>query len=160
VYILLIQLKGVISKPTQSFIQLYQTEEEVKSSDYMFPSKSQAGEIESDVPSIITKSAEVLKETLVYDISSSGDVFMLGDITASNDTFTVKNGIMTVDHVNVMHSLDVIGSVTVEDELTIGSGFALTPNGMTIDTARHDTWMLLLVLCCKVLLFVLPSCIH
>ena len=40
-------------------------------------------------------------------------------------------------HLQVTGSLDISGAVNLADSLTIGSEFALTPGGMTVDVARH-----------------------
>jgi hypothetical protein len=50
----------------------------------------------------------------------------------------VVDGVLTTQNLNVENSLAVHGSAVIEDSLTIGSGFALTPEGMTIDTSRHS----------------------
>lgn len=47
------------------------------------------------------------------------------------------DGLVTTQSVNVKNSLDVYGTAMIEESLTIGSGFALTPEGMTIDTSSH-----------------------
>jgi hypothetical protein len=59
-------------------------------------------------------------------------------VGGSPGKFLVQDGVVTTQHLNVINSLDVHGSAVIEDSLTIGSGFALTPEGMTIDTAHHQ----------------------
>ena len=74
----------------------------------------------------------------VLNITGLGDIQTAGDLSVGNGKFTVEDGVVTTQNMNVVNSLDVRGTVVVEDSLTIGSGFALTPEGMTIDTARHS----------------------
>ena len=70
----------------------------------------------------------------VLNITARGDVSTAGNIFASDGAFSVEDGLLTAQSINIVNSLDVHGSAVVEDSLTIGSGFALTPEGMTIDT--------------------------
>jgi hypothetical protein len=73
----------------------------------------------------------------VLNITSSGDVSSTGSLSFNNGKFSVVDGVLTTQHLNVENSLAVHGSAVIEDSLTIGSGFALTPEGMTIDTSKH-----------------------
>lgn len=80
---------------------------------------------------------DVFTSHSVLNVSASGDVSTAGSITASGGEFSVESGgLVTAQSMNVVNSLDVHGSAVVEDSLTIGSGFALTPEGMTIDTNK------------------------
>lgn len=57
---------------------------------------------------------------------------------ASGDgAFLVEEGIVRASNVNVDSSLTVGGAAHVEDSLTLGSGFVLSPEGMTIDASKH-----------------------
>ena len=79
------------------------------------------------------------KHTLsVLNISALGDLATSGNLCAANRTFVVEDGMVIAESLNVVNSLDVHGSANIEDSLTIGSGFALTPEGMTIDSNTHS----------------------
>lgn len=75
----------------------------------------------------------------VLNVTSNGDIHTSGSIRALDGEFSVEGGLVTAQSINVVNSLDVHGSAVVEDSLTIGSGFALTPEGMTIDTNKCVT---------------------
>jgi hypothetical protein len=55
-----------------------------------------------------------------------------GSISAANQTFLVEKSLVTVDNLKLLNSLEVAGSANIENSLTIGSGFALTPGGSTL----------------------------
>ena len=74
----------------------------------------------------------------VLNITAHGDLSTSGNLCASNRTFVVEDGMVVAESLNVVNSLDVHGSANIEDSLTIGSGFALTPEGMTIDSNTHS----------------------
>jgi hypothetical protein len=74
----------------------------------------------------------------VFNITAQGDLSTSGNLCASNRTFVVEDGMVIAESLNVVNSLDVHGSANIEDSLTIGSGFALTPEGMTIDSSTHS----------------------
>jgi hypothetical protein len=76
----------------------------------------------------------------VVNVTSSGDIHTTGSISALGGEFSVEGGLVTAQSINVVNSLDVHGSAHVEDSLTIGSGFALTPEGMTIDTNKYEIY--------------------
>lgn len=73
----------------------------------------------------------------VLNITGLGDIQTSGSLSVGSGKFVVSDGVMTTQSLNVQNSLDVHGTAVIEDSLTIGSGFALTPEGMTIDTSRH-----------------------
>ena len=82
----------------------------------------------------------------IQALSYDNDVFTVdlhGAVTANslnigNDTLIAEpNGLVAVDNLKVKGALDVMGGVNLADSLTIGSGFALTPGGMTVDVESH-----------------------
>lgn len=82
--------------------------------------------------------AEEQQTFSVLNISAQGDLSTSGNLCAANRTFVVEDGMVLAESLNVVNSLDVHGSANIEDSLTIGSGFALTPEGMTIDSSTHS----------------------
>lgn len=94
-------------------------------------------------------------EDEVASINNRGDLYAAGNLivgsrlgeTADTNTlargeriasFSVVDGHATMQHATVSSSLDVQGTATIEDSLLIGSGFALTPDGMTVDVSSHS----------------------
>eukprot|EP01041_Mallomonas_annulata_P001065 gene1065-2084_t len=73
----------------------------------------------------------------VLSVSSEGNIATTGSITAANGTLYAHNGILEVENVKISNSLDVHGSIHLEDSLTLGAGFVLTPEGMTVDVTHH-----------------------
>lgn len=78
---------------------------------------------------------------LAASLSREGDLFLARDLvvggSGGNSTFSVVDGYTTMQHAAVSSSLEVRGSAVVEDSLLIGTGFALTPGGMTVDVESH-----------------------
>ena len=75
-------------------------------------------------------------------LTAGGSMFLAGDLSVGqskdlNGSFSVVDGYTTIDNAVVQSSLEVRGSAVVEDSLLIGTGFALTPEGMTVDVATH-----------------------
>ena len=79
-------------------------------------------------------------------VSYNEDVFTVdlnGAISAKalnigNSSLTAdSNGLVGVNNLKIEGALDVVGDVNLGDSLTIGSGFALTPGGMTVDVESH-----------------------
>eukprot|EP01038_Epipyxis_sp_PR26KG_P008919 gene8919-12027_t len=74
---------------------------------------------------------------LSYSLDANGNSIQTGNIIAANNTFSVEVGMISAVGMKLSDSLDVAGAMNVEDSLTIGSGFALMPGGMTVDVASH-----------------------
>jgi hypothetical protein len=110
-------LKGSTFLPGQFHMQLFHTETPINSEEQRF--------------------LEAVGTYSVLNITAQGDVSTSGNLCAANRTFVVEDGMVLAESLNVVHSLDVHGSANIEDSLTIGSGFALTPEGMTIDSNTH-----------------------
>jgi len=49
----------------------------------------------------------------------------------------VEPRLLTAQSLTLSNDLHVQGSANIEDSLTIGSGFALAPGGITVDVATH-----------------------
>lgn len=79
-------------------------------------------------------------DDIAYSVSSTGDAFFAGSVNMGQGTLTVfaNSGVVEGKHMKLSNNLDVSGSVNIEESLTIGSGFALTPGGMTVDVASHS----------------------
>eukprot|EP01034_Spumella_vulgaris_P025380 gene25380-31836_t len=77
----------------------------------------------------------------VFSVDSDGNTDLSGDLAVGGDanvfSVDVKSGVTTARELHLTSSLEVTGSVNVQDALTIGTGFALTPGGMTVDVATH-----------------------
>lgn len=78
----------------------------------------------------------------VFSIGADGSGTFYGGLVAGNGTFSV--GVSAVGagwaqaaNIEVSDSLQVRGSVSVEDSFTIGSGLALTSGGITVDVGKH-----------------------
>mmetsp|Transcript_5086 Transcript_5086/g.7776 ORF Transcript_5086/g.7776 Transcript_5086/m.7776 type:complete len:1957 (-) Transcript_5086:199-6069(-) len=97
-------------------------------------------ELRTFAPRTLNTAGEVspLRTMGVLNITGGGDIHTIGKLTAANESFAVEDGLVTAQSINIVNSLDVHGSAVVEDSLTIGSGFALNPEGMTIDTNKHS----------------------
>jgi hypothetical protein len=54
-----------------------------------------------------------------------------------NESFRVDAGLVKAENLQLSGTLDIGESVHIEDSLTIGSTFAMTPGGMTIDVSSH-----------------------
>ena len=52
-------------------------------------------------------------------------------------SFVVEQSLVTAQNIKLTESLDVAGSANVENSLTIGSGFALTPGGNTSQDLKY-----------------------
>jgi hypothetical protein len=77
-----------------------------------------------------TKHVSVVQFHLKY--FHDGDMICIG-----NGTFAVVDAVTEMTHARVKGSLEVAGTAHVEESLFIGSGFALTPSGMTVNVATH-----------------------
>ena len=77
----------------------------------------------------------------VASLSNNGDLMITGDLVVGpsnqSSVFSIVNGYTSIANVHISSSLEVQGSATVEDSLLIGTGFALTPGGMTVDVSTH-----------------------
>ena len=56
----------------------------------------------------------------------------------NNGSLLVENSLISGQSLRLENDLHVQGSANVEESLTIGAGFALTPGGMTVDVASHS----------------------
>lgn len=63
-------------------------------------------------------------------------------VSSADRSFRLDQGMLSVQNAEVSSSLNVGGAIHVEDSLTLGSGFVLNPQGMTIDAATHAHAML------------------
>lgn len=66
-----------------------------------------------------------------------GHTTVAGSLYAANGSLYAEQGIVTAQNMKLFGNLEVTGNANVEESLTIGSGFALTPGGMTVDVATH-----------------------
>jgi hypothetical protein len=77
----------------------------------------------------------------VFSVSGTGDL-VVRSLASADRAFRLDQGMLSVQNAEVSSSLNVGGAIHVEDSLTLGSGFVLNPQGMTIDAASHDHAML------------------
>lgn len=70
-------------------------------------------------------------------VDRNGRVVTSGGFAAGNGSFVVDQSMTTMSLARIVGSLEVGASAHVEESLFIGSGFALTPTGMTVDVASH-----------------------
>eukprot|EP01032_Pedospumella_encystans_P013943 gene13943-16031_t len=73
----------------------------------------------------------------VYTIAYNGDTTIAGTLDVLNGSLIVQPRLLTAQSLTLSNDLHVQGSANIEDSLTIGSGFALTPGGITVDVATH-----------------------
>lgn len=73
----------------------------------------------------------------VFSVDRHGNTLASGSFSADNGTFSVGGGTALGRELKLSHNLEVAGSANIEDSLTIGSGFVLTPGGMTVDVETH-----------------------
>lgn len=73
----------------------------------------------------------------VWSVDLKGDM-NVNSLSVSNGSVLLESGLLTAHNVKVRGALDILGAVNLEDSLTIGSGFALTPGGMTVDVNTHS----------------------
>ena len=74
---------------------------------------------------------------LVHSVSAQGDALFAGSLRVLNASLTVEPSLISGHNLRLQNNLHVEGSANVEESLTIGAGFALTPGGMTVDVATH-----------------------
>jgi hypothetical protein len=72
-----------------------------------------------------------------FSVSAQGDAHIAGTLHVGNASLTVVPQLITGQNLLLHNTLHVVGSANVEESLTIGAGFALTPGGMTVDVATH-----------------------
>jgi hypothetical protein len=73
----------------------------------------------------------------VFSVDLSGGV-SVSSLSVSNGSVYAEAGLLTTHNLNVKGTLDVVGSMNVEESLTIGTQFALTNGGMTVDVSKHS----------------------
>jgi hypothetical protein len=83
-----------------------------------------------------------LGETKVFQVDREGNMKLAGGLTADENAFSVSNGVITGKSMQLSEFLDVSGTLNVEEALTLGSEFALTPKGMSIDVSHHSGTLL------------------
>lgn len=74
----------------------------------------------------------------VFSVSAEGDAHIAGTLAVGNASLSVEPHLVTAHNLRLQNDLHVQGSANVEESLTIGAGFALTPGGMTVDVASHS----------------------
>jgi hypothetical protein len=96
-------------------------------------------QIDSEDPSSCdqTHALALFNNERVYSLSASGDVTFAGTLDVANSSLRVEQGLISGHSLSLKNSLHVVGSANVEESLTIGTGFALTPGGLTVDVAQH-----------------------
>lgn len=72
----------------------------------------------------------------VFSVSAAGRVEAAA-LSTLDGSFRAGGGLLRTQDVVVEASLTVGGAAHVEDSLTLGSGFVLNPEGMTIDASTH-----------------------
>lgn len=75
---------------------------------------------------------------LAFSLSGAGDAVIAGSLQACNRSLVVDPRLISGQNLRLSNDLHVMGSANVEDSLTIGTGFALNPAGMTVDVASHS----------------------
>lgn len=78
-----------------------------------------------------------LRDEEVFTLSADGNVTATS-LGTMDGAFRVGDGLLHARDIAVEASLTVGGAAHVEDSLTLGSGFVLNPEGMTIDANRHS----------------------
>lgn len=75
---------------------------------------------------------------VAFALTATGDATIAGTLEVCNHSLTVAPHLITGHNLRLSNDLHVLGSANVEESLTIGTGFALNPGGMTVDVASHS----------------------
>ena len=73
----------------------------------------------------------------VFSVDLNGAVVATALSIGNNSLIADSTGLVEVNNLKIKGALDVVGGINLADSLTIGSGFALTPGGMTVDVESH-----------------------
>lgn len=73
----------------------------------------------------------------VFSVAGNGKL-AAQSLATLDEAFRVADGLVHARDMRVESSLSVSGAAHIEDSLTLGSGFVLNPEGMTIDANAHS----------------------
>lgn len=79
--------------------------------------------------------------TEVFKVDLAGGL-QAESISIANSTLLVERGMVKATNLQVQGAVQVAGPLSLEETLTIGSGLALTPGGMTVDVDFHQGTLL------------------